>query len=926
VSEPRGSTVTLLFADIAGSTRLLAALGEDYPAVLADYRRLMADAAAAERGTLIDTAGDGLFYSFPTARGALNAALVAQRAFRDHEWPSDAQLEARMGIHTGEPVSAESSLIGIDVHRAARICAAGHGGQVLLSVTTHELLGGPPADVVLRDLGEHHLKDLDRPERVYQATSSGMPAEFPPLRSLDNWPNNLPRQLSTFVGREDALEAVTAQLATTPLLTLVGPGGVGKTRLAMEAADRAMDTVPDGVWVVELASLDDGSLIPETIASTLHVKEQPGVPVISTLALHIGERRILLLFDDCDHVLGAVAEVVDELLRGCAGLRVLATSREALGIPGETLFPVGSMSLPAPEAVVSVQSLETIAEVEAVRLFVDRARAVQPSFALTERNAVAVAQICRRLDGIPLAIELAAARVRALPPEQIAARLDDRFRLLTGGSRTALPRHRTLKATMDWSFELLTDAERTLFVRLAVFAGSFDLDAAEAVGSGDPVDRGEVLDLLSRLIDRSLVDLEETPNEARYRLLDTIQQYGQERLVEADPAGEVRARHRAHVLWLVEQLAPRLFAGPDAAPTAERLALDHENIRAALQACDADPAGAADELRLAGNLWRYWEMSGLLAEGRGWLTRALARTDGEVSELRANALSGLGSLAAQQGDLASAEAGYAAALATNRELGRPAGIAYAASNVANIASERGDFSRARELYEESIAITREMGDERAAAIAVMSLADVLGREGQVEEATRLFDEAVAIFRGTGDPFGLALALGRDATFRLSLGDTADARAKHEEALETYRRFGDGRGVARTLMFLGDIVAVEGDNVEAERHYRAGIEERRALGDRAGLAAAADRVARLLVLSEPERAARLVGFAEAQRDAIGASLAPVEAAERDQLVAALQARLGPEFSAFRNEGRRSPLDAALGALPTPAPAGSTPGPG
>jgi predicted ATPase/class 3 adenylate cyclase len=904
--------VTLLFSDIAGSTRLLAALGDDYATLLATYRRLMAEAAANEQGTLIDTAGDGLFYAFPTARGALNAAMVAQRAFREHAWPAGSQVEARMGIHTGEPVATETSLIGIDVHRAARICAAGHGGQVLLSATTHDLLGDAPPDVVLRDLGEHQLKGLDRPERVYQVTVADMPAEFPPLLSPATWPNNLPRQLSTFIGRDEALASVSAQLGSTPILTLVGPGGVGKTRLALEAASQAMDAFPDGAWVIDVGSIVDEALVPETVAATLHIKEQPGAQLVETLARHIGERRILLVFDDCDHALGGVADLIDGLLQTCSWLRVLSTSREALGIRGESLFPVSSLDLPAPGPVISVQSVDAIAEVEAVRLFVDRARAVQPSFALTERNVAAVAQICRRLDGIPLAIELAAARARALPPEQIAARLDDRFRLLTGGSRMSLPRHRTLKAAMDWSFELLTGAERVLFARLAVFTGSFGLEAVESVCSGGPVEQGDVLDLLSRLIDRSLVVLDESRAEARYRLLDTVQQYAQERLAEVDPAGTMRARHRAWVLRLVEQIGPLLFAGPQAAAAATQLAADHENIRAALQSSDEDPAGSDDELRLASNLWRYWEMNGLLAEGRGWLSRAIARTDGEVSELRISALTGLGSLAAQQGDLAAADASYAAALAIRRQLGGAAGTAYAASNLANIAVERGDLDRARELYEESVPLARQSGDVRATAIGIMSLADVIGRQGDAPTARRLFDEAVGTFRSAGDPIGLALALGRDATFSLSIGSPADARLKHEEALEIYRRFGDIRGVARTLMFLGDILAVEGDNSEAEQLYRQSIAHRREVGDRAGLATACDRVARLLILSDPERATRLIGFADAQRDAIGASLAPADAAERDQLVAALEGRLGTEFSAVRSEGRRSSLDDALGA--------------
>ena len=910
MTQSASGTVTLLFADVAGSTRLLAALGADYSAVLADYRRLMHEAAAPQSGTLIDTAGDGLFYSFPTARGALIAALDAQRALRTHRWPQDAEVEARMGIHTGEPVSSDAQLVGIDVHRAARICAAGHGGQVLVSVTTHELLGGAaPADTTLRDLGEHRLKDLDRPERVFQATASDMPTEFPPLRSLDNWPNNLPRQLSTFVGRAESLAAVTEQLGTTPLLTLVGPGGVGKTRLALEAAASAMDRFPDGAWVIDLAALGDGSLIPEAVGSTLRVKEQPGVPILRTLAQHIGERRILLFFDDCDHVLESVAAVSDELLRACDQLRILVTSREALGMAGESLYPVPSLDLPARGAEVSAVD---VAQAEAGQLFVDRAKAVQPAFTLTEQNAAAVAQICRRLDGIPLAIELAAARVKSLPPEQIASRLDDRFRLLTGGSRMALPRHRTLKAAMDWSFELLTDAERELFVRLSVFAGTFGLEAVESVCEGGLVARGDALDLLSRLIDRSLVVLEETPAEARYRLLDTVQQYAQERLLESDPAIAIRERHRSYMLILVERTAPLLFAGPQAADAAARIAADHENVRAALQWTDDDPAGAPEELRLAGNLWRYWEMEGHLAEGRGWLSRALARTDGEVSELRANALSGLGSLASQQGDLAAALTAYEGALTIQREIGKAHATAYACTNLANVCVERGDFERARDLYEEGIALIRQTPDAPGVAFGVLNLADVAARQGDRAEARRLFDEAVAIVRSTGDPIGLAIALGRDATFSLQVGDAAEARAKHEEALELYRRFGDGRGVARTLMFLGDIVAVEGDLAEAERMYRLSIDERSRLGDRAGLAAACDRIARLLVLSDPERAARLLGYADAQRDAIGASLPPADAAERDQLISALQSRLGDAFTGLRGDGRRSSLDAVLGA--------------
>ncbi|MEK6191642.1 MAG: tetratricopeptide repeat protein [Chloroflexota bacterium] len=906
--SPRGATVTLLFVDIAGSTRMLAELGDDYGAVLRDYRRLMSTAAEVERGALVDTAGDGLFFSFPSARGAVSAALAAQRSFRDHAWHAGANLEARIGIHTGEPVSSDAMLVGLDVHRASRICAAGHGGQILLSLTTHDLLRGEtPGGALLRDLGEHRLKDLPHPERVFQASATDLPSEFPPLRSLDNWPNNLPRQLSSFVGRAESLAEASQRLTTTPLLTLTGPGGVGKTRLALEVAAQAMDLFPDGAWVIELAVLGDGSLVPETVAATLRVKEQPGVSILTTLAQHLESRRQLLVFDDCEHVLEPAAEVIDALLRACRNLRVLATSREALGIRGESLYPVPSMDLPKP----GDASVTMLAESEAVRLFVDRARAVQPAFVLNERNAAAVVQICRRLDGIPLAIELAAARVKSLPPEQIAARLDDRFRLLTGGSRMALPRHRTLKAAMDWSFDLLTDAERALLMRLSVFVGSFGLDAAEAVCANDIVERADVLDLLSRLIDRSLVVAEEGAAEARYRLLETVRQYAQERLIEDDPTGAVRARHQAFMLELVERIAPTLFAGPAAGPAVDQLAIEHENLRAALQWSDDDPDGAGAELRLAGNLWRYWEIGGHLVEARSWLARALARTDGEISELRANALTGLGSLAAQQGDLPAAIEAHQGALDTQRQLGNQNGIAYAGSNLANVSVERGDYGRARELYEESIAILRGTRDTRGAAFGLLNLADVAARQGDGDEARQLSDQSIATFRAEGDFMGVALALGRAATFSLQDGDTAEARARHAEALDIFSRFGDGRGVARTEMFLGDIAAVEGNLAEAERLYRSSIEQRRQLGDRGGLATACDRLARVAAASQPEWAARLMGFADAQREAIGASLPPADAAERDQVLAALEGELGRgPLTGVRAAGRRLSLEVVL----------------
>ncbi|MGH2376730.1 MAG: adenylate/guanylate cyclase domain-containing protein, partial [bacterium] len=429
-------TVTFLFTDIEGSTRLLQHLGDaGYADVLAEHRHMLRAAFKAEGGQEIETQGDGFLFAFPSARGAVLAALAAQRALNTHPWPQDASLRVRMGLHTGEAVAAADGYIGLDVHRAARICAAGHGGQILLSQSTGNLIDpASSAHTGLRDLGLHRLKDLQRPERVFQLVHPDLPADFPPLQSLDSLPNNLPRQLTSFVGREREMAEVRRLLFTTPLLTLTGPGGCGKTRLALQTAAELLEEFADGAWLVDLAALSDATLVAQTIASSLGVREQPGRPVLTTVTDYLRRRRLLLVLDNCEHLIAGCAEVAAALLRACPHLRILVTSREALRVGGELVWPVPSLSTPDPERPPAV---DILTRYEASRLFVERALAVNREFSVA--GTAAVAQICRRLDGIPLAIELAAARTNVLTVEQIAARLDDRFHLLTAGSRTAPP-------------------------------------------------------------------------------------------------------------------------------------------------------------------------------------------------------------------------------------------------------------------------------------------------------------------------------------------------------------------------------------------------------------------------------------------------------------------------------------------------------
>jgi predicted ATPase len=652
-----------------------------------------------------------------------------------------------------------------------------------------------------------------------------------------------------------------------------------------------IDAYPDGAWFAEFAALDDPALVPETVASALRVKPHADGP-LHALAAALAEQHALLIFDNCEHVLDAVVSLTDTLLRRCPEVRILTTSREALGMAGESLMPVPSMSLPEMPATATPEQLDRLSASDAVRLFVDRGRAVDPAFRLTGENAEAVVQVCRRLDGIPLAIELAAARLRSLPPAQIAARLDQRFRLLTGGSRTALPRHRTLRAAMDWSIDLLPEAERVLVPRLATFSGSFSLEAAEAVASGGPVNADEMIDLLAHLIDKSLLMPEPTPTEARYRMLETIRDYAQERLAESDEAAEMHARHRDWFVSLVEQARPGFFSGAEQAGWLTRLSDELDNLRAALQWSHDDPDGASAELSLASGLWRFWEIRGHLAEGSAWLGKALERSGGEVSARRASALTGAGVLASHRGDHRAAVAFHEASLLVHRELGDALSIAAACNNVASIAIELGDVDRARALYLEGIAAAEAAGDQRGAAFTCVNLADVIARHADSAEADALYARAVSIFESLGDTWGIAQTTARLAQAARRRGNSTLARQHFGEARDLYRTIADGRGEARMLIGLGDVASEDDDASAAGAHYREALALRHALGDRVGMAGAIERLAGIST-DRPERAAELVGAALAVRETTGAGLTAAARAELDQFLAGLEASIGSD---------------------------------
>ena len=863
-------TVTFLFTDMEASTDLLQRLGDArYAPVLAEHLRLLRDACRQEGGQEINAQGDALLVAFPRARDAVAAAVAAQQAILRHSWPEGVTPRVRMGLHTGEPSKVAGEYVGLDVHRAARICAAGHGGQVLLSLTTSTLIEGSlPPRIELHNLGAHRLRDLQRPERISQILHPDLPSEFPPLRSLDVLPNNLPHQLTSFIGREREIGEVKRLLSTTSILMLTGSGGCGKTRLALQAAADVIDAYADGVWLVELAALAEPELVLQTVASTLGAREVPGRSLLTTLIDYLRIKELLLVLDNCEHLVMACAKLTEALLRSCTHIRVLATSREPLGVAGEVVWRVPSLSLPETR---QVPSVERLMQYEAIRLFIERAVAVRQGFTPTPQNAGAVAEICRRLDGIPLAIELAAARMRSLSAEQIAERLHERFNLLTGGGRTALPRQQTLRGTLDWSYDLLSPQERVLLRRLSVFAGGWTLEAAEVVCTGDGVEARDVLDLLTQLVFKSLVLMDAQQGQHWYRLLETLRQYGRYKL---DESGETAATQRRHLNWylrLAERAEPKLI-GADQAGSLDRLEAEHDNLRAALEWGKVEEGEGESGLRLAGALWQFWYVRGHFSEGRGWLEAMLSRNRNASSSARAKALAGAGFLACRQGDYDGSIRLCTEGLALFRELGDLSGMGRGLYGLGMVAESQGDYGRAKMLFRESLALGRQVGEKWRMSASLNSLGEVARCQGDYAAARASYKESLALLREVEDKRGIAITLGNLGHVALYQGDYEGAALLFKEALGLAQQLVYKLGIAEYLAGLGGVSAAGG------RHARA---------------------------------ARLLGAAEEVLSLLGALLRPPDRAEYERSVGAAHAGLNDAaFAAAWAEGKAMTLDQAV----------------
>jgi predicted ATPase/class 3 adenylate cyclase len=805
-----------VFTDIEGSTRLLQSLGPRYRAVLERHHEILRSCWRDHAGLEVKTDGDAFFVVFKDPTHAVAAAACAQRSLAAEPWGDD-RVRVRVGIHTGVGLLGADDYVGLDVHRAARIAAAGHGGQVLLSEATRALVERAlPDGVALVDLGQHRLKDIDEPERLAQLTVAGLDAEFAPLRSLDARPTNLPPPESAIVGRTREMEAVRAAIGASRLVTLTGAGGTGKSALALAVAESLRSEFPDGVFVSWLAPIRNPELLAAAIAGPLGVQESGGRTAAELLPAYLRGRQILLVLDNFEQLAGAAAYLA-ELLMAAPGLRLLVTSQVSLGLRAEQVYEVPPLPVPARGS-----SPDVIRSNPSVILFEARVRAVRPNFQVTDDEAGLILEIVERLDGLPLAIELAAARMRMLTPAAVLARLDRRLAILTGGGADRPERHQTLRAALDWSFELLEPDARKLLARLSVFGGGFDLAAVEAVC-------GQGIDALQTLVEHSLVRAEEIGGEPRFSMLEAIREYAAERLAEGGDEASMQAAHAAAFLEVAETHR-RLVLGREGARHLDRLERDHDNLRGALRwAIDAGEAEIA--LRMAASLWRFWQLRGHLAEGRQWTEAALAlaMSRSDLAALRSAALVADGGLLYWQADLVASTARYAEALSLARAVDDASRIVEALGNLGMMIASTGRTSEAATMFAEGMPLAEASGDRDALAILLFGDAYRLAVEGRLDDSYAGFERAATLFREVGNVYWEATSLHGLGQVRRLASDAASAEPLYREALIRLNGLADRAGVAVELDLLAVTAIMLGDPVRGMRLAGAAAGLRDALG-------------------------------------------------------------------------------------------------
>jgi predicted ATPase/class 3 adenylate cyclase len=951
-------TITFLFTDIEGSTRLWEQHPQAMHVELARHDALLAQAIAADRGVIVKTTGDGLLAAFASASDALAAALAAQRALQSQAWGATGPLRVRITLHTGDAELREGDYFGPALNRASRLLAVTHGGQILLSRSTWELVSDHmPVGVELRDLGVHRLKDLSHPEQLFQVVVPDLQAEFPPLQTLDARRTNLPAPPNLLIGREREVAAVGTLLRRTDvrLVTLAGPGGIGKTRLAMQVAADLQDAYTDGVWFVDLAPIRDPALVLPRILQTLNLKEQGGPSPFVQLQAYLRDKQLLLLLDNFEQVVDAAVEVAD-LVAACPGLNVLITSRMVLHLYSEHVFAAPPLGLPDRKQSKprGTDLVAAAGQYEAVRLFVERAQTVKFDFTLTETNAKVIIEICQRLDGLPLAIELAAAWIRLFSPQALLARLKRRLALAHGGARDLPDRHQTLRNTIDWSYALLDTAEQTLFQRLAVFVGGCTLSAAEAIcaraeswelGVGGAAESRAtqlpnlVLDELASLVDKTMLRQFLSPDgEPYFAMFETIREYALERLEASAEAEVLRQRHAVYYLVLSEAAEPELW-GRQQEEWLDRLEAEHDNLRAALawslQEVRVEhevlekSSGRLDNLsirhaiglRLAGALWWFWAVHGHVSEGRTWLARVLPQAT-EPSAARAKAFLGAGFLADTQGDYAAAHALFEESLAIASAVGDQHGRAYALILLALVVlSQQGSHAHVLALLEEGLALSKTLGEKRATAYALFGLGRLAYYREDYSRAAQLYVESLALYQELGNIEYISFLLGNLGMIALAQGDYTRATELLEQDLAACHRLKNNSGGAWALYHLGTIALKQGDHTRAQACYTESLILRWELGDRRGIADCLEGLAGVASMRGlAESAAQLCGAAEVLWEAIGDSRVPANQAHYERLVMTTRAELGEDrFLAAKAAGRVLSLERTVASAAASLPA-------
>lgn len=866
--KPTG-TVTFLFTDIEGSTKLSQQYPETLPGLLEKHNSILNKAVESNNGFVFRIIGDAFCCSFRNADDAIRAAVDAQIELNSEKWEG-AVISVRMGIHSGNAEWSGTDYMGyITLARTNRVMSSAYGGQILISNDAHDIAGRIfMENISFRDLGEKRLKDLIQPLKLFQIVSPVIPADFPPLKTLDARPNNLPIQLTSFIGREDVMLDVKELIVKSRLLTITGSGGAGKTRLAMQTGADLIDDFANGVFIAELASVSDPSLVVQTLLNSLNENQEPGKSPAETLKAFLKDKELLLILDNCEHLVNECAVLTEMLLSYCPKLKIIATSREALNCSGEITFRIPSLTLPD----ISVKNTaEHLTQFEAVRLFIERALAVNPNFRVNNENAPALAQICHQLDGIPLAIELAAVRIKVLSLNNIYERLDNRFKLLTGGKRTALPRQQTLRAMIDWSYELLSDEEKLLWNRLSVFIGGWTLESAEQICTDKKISADKIFDLLNHLADKSIIIYDYEKD--RYRILETIKQYGQEKLSDSKESESLLSAHLNYYHSFTESAVSKL-EGNESLIWLEKLDSEHSNLQSALD-WSVNGGDLEKGMHLSTILGRFWIIRGYYTTGIQFVKKFLDNSQdvisdpvgmaycniGNLSLLQSDydeavkyfeksltifkvtgnrmytfhSMNGLGSIAFYRGKYEQAMKYYEECLLISRETENKKGISYSLNNLGNVLISLGYYSKAKTIYEESLELFRESGLKSHIALSLHNLGHLESNLGNYDEAKKFCEESLIVNRERGDKRGIANSLHNSGIISYYRGDIDQAQEIYEECLTLYNVLNDKSGKAYTLNYIGNVEIFRGNYAKAQNLFTESLDLFRELGDSRGIA-------------------------------------------------------------------------------------------